>query len=275
MLLRELMSEARRKIAASGSDSAGADARYLAETALGRSLEWLLVHDDYELSPVERARFDAMVARRCQGEPVAYITGRRGFWSLELACNSSTLIPRPDTETLVEAALAAAPRNGRVHDLATGTGAVALALKKERPDLAVSGSDVAPEAVELARFNAAENRLDVDFFVSSWFERVTERFDLITANPPYIAAGDEHLAQGDVRFEPRGALVAGDNGLADLKFIIAHAPEYLLPGGRLLLEHGYDQKEPVQSFFSQHGYAEVATLKDLGGNFRVTCGTRK
>ncbi len=266
------MQQARGAIAQSGSPSAMLDARCIVGHVLDKDHSWLMIHDDYLLTDDQLHLINSLVERRCQGEPIAYIIGQRDFWSLTLKCNSSTLIPQPDTETLVEEALKVAPAQGRVLDLATGTGAVALALKAQRPDLKVTGSDYFPEVVQLARDNARLNQLEVNFIQSDWFSEIEGRFDVITANPPYIDENDEHLTQGDVRFEPRSALVAKDHGMADLAFIIAHAGSFLVSGGYLLLEHGYDQRDAVQNLFRQHGYQKVTTIDDLGGNPRVTMG---
>ncbi len=272
MILRELLGQLRQQLAAAGSPSPAADLRCLACHVLGCSVSMLYVQDSQEVPPEATSHLEELVRRRCAGEPVAYLTGTRAFWSLELACRPCTLIPRPDTETLVEEALKRAPRGGRVLDLGTGTGAVALALKTERPDLQITGTDISMEAVELAGENARRNGLDVCFAQGSWYEAAKGRYDLIVANPPYIREDDPHLSRGDVRFEPRSALVAGGGGLSDLRAVIAGAPGYLTDGGWVLVEHGWDQGEQVREIFALHGYREIGTVRDLGGNPRVTGG---
>ncbi|MBH8579813.1 peptide chain release factor N(5)-glutamine methyltransferase [Bisbaumannia pacifica] len=279
MTLDALLVRAARRLAESGSPSPRLDAEVLLCHVLGVERTWLYTWGDRQAPTLERARFEALVAARAQGRPVAYLTGEREFWGLRLSTSEATLIPRPDTETLVEAALAraAAPR-GRLLDLGTGTGAIALAFASERPGWAVLGLDLAPEAVRLARHNAARLGItNAEFRLSDWFaalaeESADERFALIVANPPYIAADDPHLGQGDVRFEPASALVADDQGLADLHHLVAGARRHLEPGGWLLLEHGFDQGAAVRRALSEAGYAEVASLADLAGHERLSLG---
>ncbi|HAD38526.1 MAG TPA: peptide chain release factor N(5)-glutamine methyltransferase, partial [Plesiomonas shigelloides] len=214
-----------------------------------------------------------------QGEPVAYVIGEREFWSLPLRVSPATLIPRPDTERLVEEALNRLPATRtQILDLGTGTGAIALALASERPDCQIIGIDVQPDAAALAASNA--ERLGINnarFLTGSWFEPLralvpAPRFALIASNPPYIDAKDPHLTQGDVRFEPRSALVADEQGLADIRVIAAQSREFLLPGGWLLVEHGWQQATAVQAIFHAAGYQQVETVQDYGGNDRVTLG---
>ncbi len=276
MILDALLARAARRLTESGSASPRLDAEVLLCHVLGVERTWLYTWGDREAPTFERARFEALVAARAQGWPVAYLTGEREFWGLRLATSPATLIPRPDTETLVEAALARAeaPR-GRLLDLGTGTGAIALAFASERPGWAVLGLDLAPEAVALARHNAARLGIaNADFRESDWFSSLddTERFALIVANPPYIAADDPHLGQGDVRFEPASALVADEDGLADLQHLVSAARGYLEPGGWLLLEHGYAQGAAVRRALESAGYAAVASLTDLGGQERLSLG---
>ncbi|GEK48364.1 release factor glutamine methyltransferase [Bisbaumannia pacifica] len=279
MTLDALLVRAARRLAESGSPSPRLDAEVLLCHVLGVERTWLYTWGDRQAPTLERARFEALVAARAQGRPVAYLTGEREFWGLRLATSEATLIPRPDTETLVEAALArAAAPLGRLLDLGTGTGAIALAFASERPGWAVLGLDLAPEAVRLARHNAALLGItNAEFHESDWFaalaeESADERFALIVANPPYIAADDPHLGQGDVRFEPASALVADDQGLADLHHLVAGARRHLEPGGWLLLEHGFDQGAAVRRALSEAGYAEVASLADLAGHERLSLG---
>lgn len=279
MTLDALLARAARRLSESGSASPRLDAEVLLCHVLGVERTWLYTWGDRQAPSFERARFEALVAARAQGHPVAYLTGEREFWGLRLATSPATLIPRPDTETLVEAALArAVAPTGRLLDLGTGTGAIALAFASERPGWTVLGLDLAPEAVRLARHNAERLGIaNADFRESDWFstlaeENADERFALIVANPPYIAADDPHLGQGDVRFEPASALVADQNGLADLRHLVAEARHHLAPNGWLLLEHGYEQGAAVRRALSEAGYAEVASLADLGGRERLSLG---
>lgn len=278
MILDHLLARAAVRLAAAGSPSARLDAEVLLCHALGVDRTWLYTWGDREAPTVERARFEALVAARAQGQPIAYLTGEREFWGLALATSPHTLIPRPDTECLVEAALARAARTeGRLLDLGTGTGAIALAFASERPGWSVLGVDIRPEAVDLARHNAARHGIaNAAFRESDWFAVLVDgqRFDLIVSNPPYIAADDPHLAWGDVRFEPHSALVAADGGLSDLCHLVREAGRYLLPGGWLMLEHGLEQAEKVRGVLEAAGYVEVESRVDLGGHPRVSQGRR-
>lgn len=277
MTLDALLARAARRLLEAGSPSARLDAEVLLCHVLGVDRTWLYTWGDREAPLLERARFEALLAARAAGQPVAYLTGEREFWGLRLSTSPHTLIPRPDTERLVEAALAhgASPR-GRLLDLGTGTGAIALAFASERPGWRVVGIDLSPEAVALARHNAERLAIgNVEFRAGDWFaalEDGAERFALIVSNPPYIAADDPHLARGDLRFEPHGALVAAEQGLADLRHLVVEARAYLMPGGWLLLEHGHGQGEAVRDALAAAGYGEVATLRDLGGHDRVSLG---
>lgn len=259
------------------SPSAARDAEILLCHVLGRDAAWLYAHGDVPVPVAAAEAFAALLVRRAAGEPVAHLTGRRGFWTLDLAVTADTLIPRPETELLVEFALEKLPAGsaGPVLDLGTGSGAIALAVKAERPQARVLAVDAQDGALAVARANAAALGLAVEFRAGSWFAPVAgERFALLLSNPPYIAADDAHLAQGDVRFEPRSALVAGADGLDDIRHLVATAPAYLLPGGWLALEHGWDQAEAVRALFAAAGFAGVASRRDLGGHERITCGHR-
>ncbi|TDO12510.1 MULTISPECIES: peptide chain release factor N(5)-glutamine methyltransferase [Halomonas] len=279
MTFDTLLARAARRLADAGSPSARLDAEVLLCHVLDVDRTWLYTWGDRQAPSLERARFEALLAARAVGCPVAYLTGEREFWGLRLATSSHTLIPRPDTEQLVEAALAhAASPRGRLLDLGTGTGAIALAFASERPGWSVVGIDLSPEAVALARHNAERLAIgNVDFRVGDWFtgldhEESVERFTLIVSNPPYIAADDPHLARGDLRFEPRGALVAAEQGLADLRHLVVEARGHLVPGGWLLLEHGHGQGAAVREALADAGYGETATLRDIGGHDRVSLG---
>lgn len=253
-----------------------AEALLLLAHVLGKSAAWLYAHGDARVVDGDARRFKDLVARRQAGEPVAYLTGRRGFWSLDLAVGPGILIPRPETERLVELALDRLPpgRPARLLDLGTGSGAIALALARERPAAQVTATDASAEALEVARRNAVEHDLaNVRFAHGDWYVPVVgERFDLIASNPPYIAAGDAHLAQGDLRFEPASALASGWDGLDALRVIAAGAPAHLAPGGWLLVEHGYAQGAAVRALFARAGLEAVETVRDLEDRDRVTVG---
>jgi release factor glutamine methyltransferase len=256
-------------------DSARRDAEILLCHALGQSRSWLYTWPQREVPEHEAERYRQLLAKRRDGQPVAYLVGQREFWSLPLRVNQHTLIPRPETETLVSWALELdLPLETRVLDLGTGTGAIALALARERPHWQLQGVDSSEDALGVARLNAAMLALErVGFTRSDWYQAVVgQRFHLLVSNPPYIDAGDHHLQQGDLRFEPRGALVAADAGLADLAQLIAGAPAHLHPGGWLLLEHGYRQGEAVRALLHQAGFGQVATRRDLAGLERVSGG---
>ncbi|KTG26314.1 MAG: peptide chain release factor N(5)-glutamine methyltransferase [Halomonas sp.] len=289
MTFDALLKSAAQRLQLAGSPSPRVDAEVLMEFATGRSRTWLYTWGDSECPTWEHARFDALIAARAQGQPVAYLTGEREFWGLPLATSSTTLIPRPDTETLVEAALArAGTPTGRLLDLGTGTGAIALAFASEKPDWQVVGVDVRPEAVALAADNARTlNITNATFLVSDWFSALRSSspsesspgspspgstFEIIVSNPPYIAADDPHLGQGDVRFEPRSALVAEADGMADLLHLITTAQAFLSPGGWLVLEHGYQQAPSVRQALKLAGYQSVESVQDMGGHERVTLG---
>ncbi|WP_110687619.1 peptide chain release factor N(5)-glutamine methyltransferase [Salinicola aestuarinus] len=256
----------------SESPSPRLDAEVLLMHVLDVGRTWLYTWGDRHLEAGAEGRFEALLARRQAGWPVAYLVGRREFWGLMLDTTAATLIPRPDTERLVEAALASAAQpTGALLDLGTGTGAIALAFASERAGWRVSGVDFSAEAAALAAANAERLGLDVEILVSDWFSAVAgRRFDVIVSNPPYIADDDPHLERGDVRFEPRSALVAEAGGFAALDTIIDGARSYLNAGGWLWLEHGFEQGENLRRRFEHYGYHEIATLEDLGGRDRVT-----
>lgn len=257
------------------SDSPRRDAEILLEYVTGKGRSWILAFGETELTGAQRQQLAALLARRRRGEPIAHLIGEREFWSLPLFVSPATLIPRPDTECLVEQVLARLPAAScRILDLGTGTGAIALALASERPDCDVTAVDRMPEAVALAQRNATRHAItNVRILQSDWFSALAgNRFEMIVSNPPYIDELDPHLSQGDVRFEPLTALVAGDHGMADIKHIIERARAVLMPEGMLLLEHGWQQGTAVRDAFVRAGYHDVETCRDYGDNERVTLG---
>jgi len=252
------------------------EARALLRHQLGCDEAWLIAHGDEACAEADAQAFRALVARRVAGEPVAYLTGSREFFGREFAVNSAVLIPRPETEMLVELALQRAPQGASVLDLGAGSGCIGVTLAAERPDLRVTLVDASAEALTVARANALRwAAANTVLLLSDWFAGVRElRFDMIVSNPPYIAAGDVHLAQGDLRFEPRTALVAADDGLADIRHIVNATPGHLESGGWLLFEHGFDQHAACTGLLQQAGYRDVFSARDLAGIERVSGGRR-
>lgn len=259
------------------SESPAADSRALLCFVLQKNRTYLMTWPEQRLTEQQWQQLQQLVARRQQGHPVAHLTGEREFWSLPLAVNDSTLIPRPDTETLVEAALSLAlPDDARVLDLGTGTGAIALALKSERPAWQITALDKQPAAVALAQHNAARLGLPIQVLQSHWFDALPNAagFDLIVSNPPYIDAHDPHLQQGDVRFEPHSALIAEQQGLADIAHIIEQGRCYLREHGWLLLEQGWQQAPAVVELLTEKGYKHINRWTDYGNVERVTGGQK-
>lgn len=251
------------------------EARVLAAHAWQVDHAWLIAHDTDPLTEAHITQFETLLTRRLAGEPVAYLVGTREFYGRPFQVSPDVLIPRPDTELLVERALANLPPDqvADVLDLGTGSGCIAITLALERPLARVTAVDRSPAALAIAQRNAEILDAPVEFLTSDWFDALAgRRFDLIVSNPPYIAAADPHLARGDVRFEPLAALAAGQDGLDDLRRLIRDACAHLRPGGVLLLEHGYDQADAVVELLRQQGFEQISTLRDLAGLDRVSGG---
>lgn len=248
------------------------EAELLLAHVLGVNRAWFFAHADDGLGADATAAFGELVRRRAEGEPVAYITGTRDFWSMTLEVGPATLIPRPETELLVELVLDRLPAGGRVLDLGTGSGAIALAVAKERPDASVTAVDFSEPALLVARRNAERHGLQrVRFAASDWYAAVgDERFDVIVSNPPYIESGDEHLGQGDLRFEPASALASGEDGLDDIRRIASGASAHLVDGGWLLMEHGWNQGDAARALLEREGLTDVFTAQDLEARDRVS-----
>jgi release factor glutamine methyltransferase len=273
-----------------GTDEAKLEAQLLLQYVLNVNRAWLIAHENDALQPNIHAAFEVLLNRRLNGEPMAYILGCREFYGLALMVTADTLIPRPDTETLVEAALGkiqvlttspwkrAGVResltNTSILDLGTGTGAIALAIAKHRPHASVTAVDASKAALEVAKKNAHHlNIANVQFVLSNWFDILENtKFDVIVSNPPYIEQNDIHLSQGDLRFEPLSALASGVDGLDDIRKIIGNCLIYLKPQGWLMLEHGYNQAESVTDLMAKTGLTNIETIQDLGNNDRVTIG---
>ncbi len=251
------------------------EARILLGHALQLSRVQLITQSERSLTGGEAHAVSSLFRRRLKGEPIAYIVGEREFFGLPFFTTPAVLIPRPDTELLVELALDRLPQGGRVLDMGTGSGAIAVSIAHARPDAEVTALDASDAALDVAQRNAARHGARISFVRSNWFESLApERFDVIVSNPPYIVENDPHLAQGDLRFEPVDALTDHADGLSALRIIIQGAPGYLAPGGWLLMEHGYDQAPAVQELLSSHGFHAVQSWKDLAGIERVSGGCR-
>jgi len=270
-----LLVEARQRLGA--SPTAPLEAEILLMHLLQVDRAWLFANREHELPARQSDAFRRLIQRRTHGEPIAYLTGVREFWSLPLRVTPDVLIPRPETELLVETALAFLPPHAswRVADLGTGSGAVAIAIAIERPACEIHATESSAAAIAVARANVdalAKGR--VTLHRGSWLEPLSGRFHLIVSNPPYVAEGDRHLETGDCRFEPRMALTPGPDGMAAIRQIARDAPSHLEPGGLLAFEHGYDQGAAARSLLRELGYCQVATRRDLEGRERVTSGRR-
>ncbi len=250
------------------------EARILLAHALDCSRVQLVIRAKDELTPEQEAAACALFERRRRGEPIAYLTGEREFFGLSFAVTPDVLIPRHETELLVELAMERLPRGANALDLGTGSGAIAIALAHARADAHLTATDASEAALAVARRNAAQNGVRVTFLQSDWYQNVAGRFDLVVSNPPYIAAGDPHLSQGDLRFEPASALTDDADGLTDLGAIIQGAPAHLAPGGWLLMEHGHDQAAAVRALLDAAGWQQVGSWRDLAGIERVTGAQR-
>lgn len=272
-MVRGLLEEGARALP---GNEARREAALLLRYVLGVSEAWLIAHADEPVDPPREAAFRALIERRTHGEPVAYLTGTRGFHALELQVSPGVLIPRPETELLVECALKCIPEDAEcaVADLGTGSGAIALAIARARPSARVVATDASASALQAARANAERLGLrNVEFTQGDWSEPLGEaRFNLIASNPPYIAEGDPHLREGDLRFEPRAALASGADGLDAIRIIVRDARRHLHDGGWLMLEHGFEQGPAVRDLLTAHDYAQVFTERDLEGRERVSGG---
>ncbi len=262
------------------SELAEIDARYESQLLLQHILHvnraWLIAHENDELQPADQAKLIELLERRCHGEPIAYILGKREFYGLNLTVSPATLIPRPDTEILVETALNKMPadKSMQLLDLGTGTGAIALAIASQRPQALITAVDASQAALDIARSNSQQHHItNVSFILSDWFSALNQyKFDIIVSNPPYIEQNDAHLSQGDLRFEPMCALASGSDGLDDIRKIVADSLVHLKPQGWLMLEHGYNQATAVADLLAEQGFVDIATIQDFGGNDRVTIG---
>lgn len=258
------------------SDSAKLDSELLLSFVLNKPRTYLHTWPDVTLADEELSKFNRLLERRTNGEPIAHILGERGFWSLNLNVTADTLIPRPDTEQLVELALEIIPQQAqwKILDLGTGTGAIALSLAKEKPSCFITATDQSIKALEVAKQNAEKNQIsNIEFIQSDWFSELeNQQFDMIVSNPPYIKENDPHLNQGDVRFEPLSALTSGADGLDDIRVIIKSSLKHLKSKGPLIIEHGYDQADAVCNLLSAANFTQVSDFKDDNGNPRVAIG---
>lgn len=272
------MSTVAAALAAARAKLPANEARLLLGHVMDRPAAWLIVHDDQVLDEDQLLAFASLAARRAGGAPVAYLVGHREFFGREFAVSSGVLIPRPETELLVDIALrqkvgAGTTATARILDLGTGSGCLAITLALEIPQAQVTALDASAAALDVARKNAQQLGVQLRLLQSDWYSALAgERFDLIVANPPYIADADPHLDEGDLRHEPRGALASGSDGLDAIRRIVADAAEHLVPGGQLWLEHGYDQAVVVRELFAAAGFIEVEQIPDLAGILRATGG---
>lgn len=275
--IQDLLQNATRKLSTTSS-TAQLDAEVLLCHCLGKNRSYLRTWPDKQITHEQLTAYRTCIEKRRLGMPVAYLTGEREFWSRNFNVSPDVLIPRPDSELLIELSLAHIPPNlaARIIDLGTGSGILAVTLAAERPNSEVIATDISAKAIKMARQNALKFNLDnIHFIESNWFDAVTQsNFDLVISNPPYIAAEDPHLLEGDLRFEPDTALVSADNGLKDIRILVEQAALHLKNNGVLLIEHGYQQQNAVQSIFEALNYRNICTHRDLSGLPRVTSGLR-
>ena len=276
--IREALEQASAKLH-HASESPRLDAELLLSHRLGRTRTELRTWPEHSLSIEQHTQFLKLVDRRLAGEPIAYLIGTRDFWDMKLRVSPDTLIPRPETETLVEQALAIIPADAQwqIADLGTGSGAIALAIARERPSCEIVATDISPAALAIARDNAAHLQVEnIRFVQGRWLEPLAgKHFEMIVSNPPYVHPEDPHLQQGDLRFEPPSALASGPDGLSDIRSIATQARAHLRPPGWLLLEHGFDQGDTVPAILKELGYQQIRTLQDLAENDRVSLGVWK
>ena len=264
------------EILAESSDSARLDAEILLCQVLGCNTSHLFAWPEKSLNPNQTQAFNQLIEQRLTGVPVAYLIGSKEFWSMNLKVTPDTLIPRPDTETLVEFVLNkfSDQTKLKILDFGTGSGAIAVAIASERPGWAITATDISAEALVIAKENAVSHQIkNIHFIQSNWFEQFkSQRFDLIISNPPYIAKDDEHLSQGDVRFEPASALISGETGMNDIETITKQAEQHLKPNGWLIFEHGYNQKRAVCECFNRNHFQKITQINDLSGQPRLSAG---
>ncbi len=282
MNIQQALEQARQALSAcdeSGSESANIDAQVLLCYVLQCNSAHLMTWPEKSLDEKQNAQYLHLIEQRKQGLPVAHLTGQREFWSLNFSVDNSTLIPRPETETLVEFILEKFGDRKilKLLDLGTGTGAIAITIAHEKPDWKIFASDVSEQALKLAEKNSEQLHTgNTRFILSDWFSNISEQdFDIIVSNPPYIAKHDPHLQSGDVRFEPKRALTAGETGMDDIEHLCAQAKNHLQKNGWLIVEHGYNQAQPVADCFAENAYAKIEQRKDLSGHTRMTAGKRK
>ena len=275
--ISQALTQARHQLQTS-SPSPASDASILLCHVLDCASSHLIAWPDKQLSDDQSQNYNALIQQRSQGTPVAYITGEKEFWSLLLKVTPDVLIPRPETETLVEFALEALKDNpkAKIADLGTGSGAIACALASEKPGWQITATDASAAALAIAKQNAEKHQLhNIDFVQGRWLEALQRHdYDMVISNPPYVASGDPHLGQGDVRFEPDDALSAGTQGMDDIEIIAREAADHLIPGGWLAVEHGYDQQQLVHDCFSRNGFIDITQQADLAGTVRITAARK-
>jgi len=277
MNIQQALQQARETLSKNG-ESADIDAQVLLSHVLQCNSAHLMTWPEKDLDETQAACYLQLIEQRKQGLPVAHLTGQREFWSLNFSVDNSTLIPRPETETLVEFILEkfGEKKNLKLLDLGTGTGAIAIAIASEKPKWHIFACDVSEQVLKLATKNNEQHKTNITFIHSDWFSNINEQnFDIIVSNPPYIASDDPHLQTGDVRFEPQGALTAGKTGMDDIEHLCVQAKNHLQKNGWLIVEHGYNQAQPVSDCFTKNAYTKIEQKKDLSGHTRMTAGSRE